>query len=235
MTSLTKSSTFLIAAGFGLTALAGCASHAPTSTPPEYLEGTTLTRHEIGVQKRTEFLEVDIDPVASQLTLKDRARIEAFVYAYRARGHGPLIMSLPTSSANPQLAVAAVAEARAIAYENGLSYNEIAGNTHGGDTPEPMIIAFQAYDAIKPNCKSLANYDFSDASSNNDMPSLGCAVRSNMAAMIADPGDLLGGRPLGEGDALRREVILDKFREGVSTGSARSAEESGAVSDAVGN
>lgn len=225
----------LVAAGAGLTVLGACASHAPTATPPEYLQGTTLDRNEIGVEKRTEFLEIDIDASATQLSLRDASRIENFIRLYRERGHGMLIMSLPQSSANPQLAVQAVAEARAAAYANGVNYEEIAGTTHGQGGAEPLVMAFQVYDAVKPDCLSMASYDYADASSNNDLPSLGCSVRNNVAAMIADPADLLGQREIGSGDAVRREVILTKFREGESTGSARSDAESGAVSEAVGN
>ena len=237
MTSILKPAASLIAAGIGLSALAGCASVAPTSVPKSYLEGTALDRNAIGVEKKTEFLEVAIHPEASELSLADKARISDFVAAYRDHGHGPLIMSLPASSANPQLAVAAVAEARAIAYEKGVSYQEIAGTSHGAgsDVAEPMIMAFQSYDAIAPECQSLATIDFSNFTSNNELPTLGCAVRANQAAMIADPADLLGTRTLDQGDPIRRGIILEKFRQGESTASTRTSDESGTVSQAVQN
>ena len=235
MTSILKPAASILAAGFGLSALAGCASVAPTAVPKSYLEGTILDRNEIRVEKRTEFLEVAIHPEASELSGADKAKIADFVTAYRDHGHGPLIMSLPASSTNPQMAVAAVAEARAIAYENGVQYDEIAGGNHGARSgrAEPMILAFQTCDAIAPDCPSMATVDFSNVSSNNELPTLGCAVRANQAAMIADPADLLGTRPLDQGDAVRRGVIMQKFRQGESTGSSRSQEESGTISDAV--
>jgi pilus assembly protein CpaD len=146
-------------------------------------------------------------------------------------------MSLPESSANPQLAVAAVAEARAIAYENGVQYEEIEGTHHGEGSlvSEPMILAFQSFEAIAPDCPSLATIDFADISSNNERSTLGCAVRSNLAAMIADPADLLGTRPLDKADPLRQSVILEKFRQGESTASTRTNQESGTVSQAISN
>ena len=48
-----------------------------------------------------------------------------------------------------------------------------------------------------------------------------------------DPADLFGNRPLDAGYSARREVILEKFRLGEPTAATRSAQESGAVSDAV--
>jgi pilus assembly protein CpaD len=233
MTLSTKNVLTLVATSLSAATLVACASSAPTAVPASYLQGTVLDRNAIGVEKRTEFLEVEIDGEASQLSLKDRARIQNFVDAYQSVGHGPLILSMPATSGNQQLAVAAVAEARAIAFETGISYEEIAGNSHGTEADEPMIMAYQTYDAVAPDCKSLASYDMANASSNNEMPSLGCAVRTNLAAMIADPADLLGQRALTAGDAPRRDVILAKFRDGQSTGSQRSSDESGTVSDAV--
>ncbi|MEQ9316824.1 MAG: CpaD family pilus assembly lipoprotein, partial [Henriciella sp.] len=97
----------------------------------------------------------------------------------------------------------------------------------------PMVLGFRAYKAIAPDCQQKAAFDFSDASSNNDMPSLGCSVRVNMAAMIADPADLLGNRPLEPGDLARRQVQLQLYREGQATGATRGEEESGTVSTAV--
>ena len=236
MTRILKPATYVFAAG-AAAVLSACASSAPSNVPAAYLEGTALDRNAIDVQKKTEFLEVAIHPQASELSLVDKGNIRNFVASYRDHGHGPLIMSLPESTANPQLAVAAVAEARAIAYEAGVDYEEISGTSHGEGSmvSEPMILAFQSYEAIAPDCPSLATIDFADMSTNNELPTLGCAVRSNLAAMIADPADLLGTRPLDQGDPLRRSVILQKFREGEATASTRTDQESGTVSQAVSN
>lgn len=235
MTTASKPNFALLALGAGLISLGACASSAPSSVPSTYLSGTALDRNEVTATKRTEFLEVAIDPHASELSSSDRARIRSFLALYNQRGHGPLVMSLPQATANQQLAVTAIAEARAIAWESGVQYDEIAGAAHGAgaSVSQPMILAFQIYDAVAPECASKAALDFSDASSNNTLPTLGCSVRTNLAAMIADPADLLGTRALDPSDLGRREVILEKFRKGEATGATRSDQESGAVSQAV--
>ncbi|MEX1249567.1 MAG: CpaD family pilus assembly protein [Hyphomonas sp.] len=225
----------LLLLGAGLMSLGACATSAPTAISADHLEGSALSRNEIGVSKRTEFLEVSIDPAASELNEADRARIRNFVGSYAQKGHGPLVLSLPAASANPQFAVTAVAEARTIAWEKGIRYDEIEGSAHGAGAAnsQPMILAYQAYEAVAPECLSKAALDFSDVASNNNLPTLGCSVRTNLAAMIADPADLLGNRPMEAGDAGRREVIMDKFRKGETTASVRTAQESGAVSRIV--
>jgi pilus assembly protein CpaD len=230
-----RSNRSILALGAGLFTLGACASSLPSPVTSEMLRGTVLSRNEVGVTKRTEFLEVAIHPELSELPDVERARIRAFVSTYAQRGHGPLVMSMPAASANPQLAVTAVAEARAIAWERGIEYDEISGTSHGAGEvySQPMILAFQVYEAVAPQCQQKSELDFADASSNNTLPTLGCSVRTNLAAMIADPADLLGTRALELADMDRRTVILEKFRAGESTAAERSDQESGTVSDAV--
>lgn len=235
MTRHIRSLQALIALGAGAAAITACASSAPTAVPSAYLETSPLDLNPIQVEKRTEFLEVSIDAYASELSNTDRARIRDFMRGYTRRGHGPLVLSMPQVSSNPQLAVAAVAEARAIAWDMGVEYQEMSGTAHGSgaSVSEPMILAFQSYEAIAPYCPPKSTVDFSNIDSNNQLPTLGCSVRTNLAAMIIDPGDLLGNRPLDRSDLARREVILEKFRAGESTASERSNQESGAVSSAI--
>lgn len=209
---------------------AACASSMPSTVPQEYLNTTVLERNAIEVIKKTEFLELDVDAVASEMTNKQRNQVRAFVNAYKSDGEGPLVLSLPQSSQNPQLAVSMLAEAREIAYEVGIAYDEVEGGAHhSGQADAPLIIAFQRYDAIAPDCKSAAAYDYSDISSNNELPSLGCSVRTNLAAMVAHPSDLLGQREIDPADAYRRADVLKKFRQGQPTGASRSDAETGSV------
>lgn len=235
MTRQIRSLPALIILGAGAVAVSACSSVAPTAVPAAYLETSPLDLNPIQVEKRTEFLEVLIDAHASELSGRDRARIRTFVGGYTKKGHGPLVLSMPQASSNPQLAVAAVAEARAIAWEMGVEYEEMSGAAHGTGSPvsEPMILAYQAFEAIPPHCPPKSTVDFSNIDSNNQLPTLGCSVRTNLAAMIVDPADLLGTRPLDRADLARREVILEKFRAGESTASERATGESGAVSSAI--
>ena len=236
MSKPTLKSLALLGTALGLMGTVGCASNSAPAVPVEYLEGTPLDRNPITVSKKTEYLEVALNPAENQLRVTDKDRIRAFVAGYVDKGHGPLIMSMPKGSPNPQLAIQAVADAREIAWEYGVEYKEIAGSAYDArskGTGAPLVLAYSAYRANAPECESLANLDFSDATSNNEMPSLGCAVRANMAAMIADPADLFGDRELEPGDNDRRATVLGLYREGQPTGAQRSQDENGTVSTAV--
>ncbi|WOR14548.1 CpaD family pilus assembly protein [Hyphomonas sp. FCG-A18] len=228
--------THTMVAVLGLTGLiAGCQSAKDPIIPTSYYEGTVLDRHDIGVTAQTEYLRVNLNPIDSQLRQTEIRKIKGFLARYNKSGHGPLIMSMPKNFANPQLAVQAAAEARDLAWKAGVEYSQIAGSAYdaGGVADAPLILAFKSYEAVAPDCPQLSNIDFADARSNNDLPTLGCAVRTNMAAMIADPADLFGERDLEAGDILRRSTQLEAWREGSQTGAQRSDEESGAVSSAI--
>ena len=236
MTKTRSLSTLALLLGVAPLVLGACQSDVlSASVPAEYYETTALERNQVTPRAKTEYLEIALNPADSQLRLGELAKIKNFVAAYDDRGYGPLIMSLPKGVANPQLAVAAAAEARQLAWEAGIEYEQIAGSAYdaAGRGDAPLILAFRAYDAIPPECPSMATMDFADVGSNNDMPTLGCAVRTNFAAIIADPGDLLGQRVIEGGDIPRREVQLQAFREGQVTGAARGGDEDGGISTAV--
>ncbi len=67
---------------------------------------------------------------------------------------------------------------------------------------------------------------------NTTYPTLGCSTQQNIAAMAANPRDLLEAQPV---DALasaeRRDTIVGKYEKGEATSAARNQGDSGKVSD----
>lgn len=212
-------------------ALGACGT-VPEVVPREYVDATLLDRNPIDVVETAETIEIVLDPSASELSLADARRLRGFVRAYNDHGHGPLVMLLPEGTTNQQFAVGAVAQARAIAFENGVNYEEIEGGAKFGAYPS-IILSFKAYDSVAPECKGFGEIDFAEIRSNNDLPNLGCSIRTNLAAMIADPADLLGTRELDPADSGRGQRVFDAYRAGEATGSEGNEGESGTVSDAI--
>lgn len=232
-----KQRQFLI--GTALAALAlvsACQSdRAPGNVPAEYFTGTTLDRNAIGVTQHTEYLEVQLDPRDTQLRIPELIKVQNFLDAYADVGHGPLVISMPRDGATEQLAVGAVAEIRQLAWEAGVSYENMMGAAYdaNGRSVAPIVMAYKTFRAKAPDCPSLNELDVTNAASNSDLPSLGCAVRTNMAAMIAEPADLLGNRDLDEVDLNRRNAQLNLWRQGQTTAAIRTDAESAVVSNAV--
>jgi len=198
--------------------LAGCAGD-PANEARGPIAGTPLDRHQIDVQAGLEVLEIQLDAGGTRLPRADLNRIERFVAAYRDRGHGKMRMAMPENAARPQLAVEAVKAARELAWEHGVAWEDIAGSAYDAKGYQaPLIMSFDVYEAVAPDCKSLAEIDMSDVSRNGELENFGCSVRTNIAAMLADPGDLLGERELGPRNRGRVSVIMEAYRQGEATG-----------------
>jgi pilus assembly protein CpaD len=58
-------------------------------------------------------------------------------------------------------------------------------------------------------------------------------VTANIAAQVANPEDLLGPRPETPIDSGRRATVLDKYRKGEVTASAKDEQSNGIISKAV--
>lgn len=100
------------------------------------------------------------------------------------------------------------------------------------DTPNaPIVVGFKRYVAITPRCGDWPAV--TNTASNMPMSNLGCAVSANMAAQVANPGDLVGPRPMDPADTGRRMTVLGKYRAGETTSTAKDEQASGAVSTAV--
>lgn len=206
----------VLAATLGL--VAGCANdlERPMDVPPIALQKTPLDFNQIGVQASTEVLEIALEPGAHSLNQADIDAIERFVAAYRDRGHGHLVMAMPENGANENLSRSALSKARTLAWTKGVAYERIDDKAYdAGGANAPFLLAFDVYEAVAPECLSLAAYDLSDISSNNEPEYFGCSVRANIAAMLSDPGDLLGNREMTDRrDPRRVSLIMEAYRNG---------------------
>ena len=213
---------YLALAVLGL-ALTACAT-GPTERP----EATAMPE--------TVRVAMDVDPRDNGLSWSQIALIDNVAGEYKARGHGPLVISYPQNAGNAEAALSAIAEARTRLYAAGLDWTEIAGGAYeaGGQIQAPVLFSFTRYQAMAPDCPERWD-DLTNARPGTAWPRFGCATAANLASMISDPRDLVTPRTFGSPDTMRRQMVLDNYREGEPTGSRRTNDDSGAVSDAVEN
>jgi pilus assembly protein CpaD len=127
----------------------------------------------------------------------------------------------------------ATAAIEAALEEQGVSPERIKLGGYSDARPgSPIVVGFKGYKAEGPECgRDWKSYT---ASRDNDVNSnFGCATTANIAAMIANPADLLTPQQTDPADAERRETVLGKYRAGTATSSAKDPQANGAVSDAV--
>jgi pilus assembly protein CpaD len=211
----------ILAAGLSL---AACASSAPRDLPRASAAPETVR------------VEMPVDARDNGLTWAQLDLIAAVASEYKARGHGPLVISYPQNAANASAAVDAIAEARTQFYAHGLDWRQIAGGAYEarGRDSAPVVFSFTRYQAIAPECEGGWE-DLTNVRGDDNWARFGCATAANLAAMVAEPRDLSAPRGFDAPDAARRQTVLENYRAGRPTESARSDADSGAVSDAVEN
>jgi pilus assembly protein CpaD len=113
---------------------------------------------------------------------------------------------------------AAHAQVAAIAGRYGMLVSPGAPVTAGTVQPSSVRVVVARRRAVVPGCPnwSQSSPDWDNKSSSN----YACAVNSNLAAMIANPEDLLHGRePSGVTDAMTAARAVDLYRSTPPTGS----------------
>ncbi|MEQ8746582.1 CpaD family pilus assembly protein [Pyruvatibacter sp.] len=210
----------------GLTACANLGQNGP-------LQATNISeRHPITVDTQAATLMIDVAPDSVSLSDDDIARIDGFAARYKARGDGPMVMSIPTGAPNRGAASRAAAEVETRLDALALGARDVRLSHYrasGAASNAPLILSFTQHVATPSPCGNWSQ-DYAFNPRNTASPNFGCAARNNLAVMVADPGDLVAPRGMDPADAQRRDDILERYRAGETTQSERSEEESGAVS-----
>jgi pilus assembly protein CpaD len=191
--------------------------------------------HDIQVVEDTVVLELAMNASEPGLPSAQTNQVSNFLADYISRGrrHGPLIVSVPQNSPWAAQLEQGAADAYSLAYKSGVRDIKRSDYDSNGSSEAPMVLAYTAFRAIAPDCPSLASINLSASATNDPHPSFGCATQANLAAMIADPADLLGARRSDPKDVMRRATVLNKYRAGESSATERSEAETGAISTAV--
>ncbi len=189
----------LLSLGLGL---AGCGG-MPTNT--------SLYSTKQPVVERTNFT-LDVDTNRSGLSVSEQQRLNGWFETMDLRYGDRVTIEDPAS--NPAVANAV----NDLAARYGLIVSEVAPTTEGALTPGQARVVITRSTASVPGCpdwsaKSDMNY------SNGTSPGYGCAVNSNLAAMVANPEDLLQGQTgTGENVVATGNRAIETYREAAPTG-----------------
>ena len=156
--------------------------------------------------------------------------------ADRWRDQGEAMIHIQSPKRGGEEAYRSVAAIQDALYAVGVTADkvDVVDYDPGARPGAPVIVGFLRYDATGPECGRKWT-DFSHSKTNDVNDNFGCATTANVAAMIADPGDLLAPRQSTPGDAARRTTVLSKYRAGDTTASVKDAQASGVISSALGS
>lgn len=211
---------------FGLT---GCLNYLHSGD--HYVPEALGERYPIKVTRSMARLDVEIS--GRRLSDHDRTRIASFAREYRDRAGGPMIVARPAGASNHVAAAAGVASIKRELQYAGIPPRAISYRVYpaGGAGPAaPVILTYERFEAVTPECGNWQT-NLANTYANRPYPDFGCATQQNLAAMVADPRDLVEPRAMTPADGTRRDLVIETWRKGENTQSDRSKDDSGKVSD----
>lgn len=219
----------LLTASLLVLALAGCKT---LDEPGVQGLGATIVepteRHPIMVSQQPSTMNVRVARGSQGLTPAQKGQIATFLERYRVAdaGNSKLVISVPSGSSNEAAAARAVSEVRHLITAYGFSEANVAVEPYrdARDASAPIRLSYLRYVAEAPECGRWPS-NLADELRNLSYPNFGCAQQRNLAAQVANPADLLGPRTVEPADAERRAVVLDRYRQGRTTGAEKSLDE----------
>lgn len=183
---------------------------------------TVAETHPISVDSQVVTLTIDVDGAVSDISDIDRARLRAFANSYLLNGHGPLTITAPSGTSADLDGREATSGVRQALNDAGVSWASLSGATYrvsdNGDGDQ-LIVSYTHYVATASRCgdwSGIRSRDYKNLRS----PNYGCATQNNLAAMIADPRDLVAPAASTPRDGVVAVRAIDLYRNGEDTASA---------------
>jgi pilus assembly protein CpaD len=200
-----------IARLLGLCAMLAAASCASPASEVNAPKPDGAANHPITVEPSYKSLKVNFAP--GGLSAGDAAQLDAFVADYIAHGSGSIAVSAPATS----VARDALTYLADHINQMGISRDHILVATHDApDSDQRVEVNYISYQAHTDKCGDWSD-DLAFTMENDTPKNFGCSVQQNIAAMVANPRDLISPRDLGEDDAARRATVLGKYELGQIT------------------
>jgi pilus assembly protein CpaD len=191
------------------------ASYSPTDNYP------------IAVLPGSETLHVSYAGPSQGLSPADSVAFDAFIAQYMAHGSGAISVSVP-QGAGEQSEITYFGERLSAM---GVDRARILVGTHAVANGDGRVeVNFVEYKAETKPCGDWS-VDVAEDAENTPMPNFGCSVQHNIAAMVADPRDLVAPLPMSAADAQRRATVMSNYEKGTPTAAQQTSQQSGAVSD----
>lgn len=199
---------------------------------PEHNPGGTYAdgavNHPITVEPSYKSLKLSYS--AAGLSNTDTSLLRAFVQDYTEHGNGSIAVSAPANEDSRGATLWFAEQINAM----GVSRDHILVATHDappGDTKvEVDYVAYQARTAACGDWSENLAVTFENTTPRN----FGCSVQQNIAAMVADPRDLMDPRPMEGSDASRRVTVIGHYELGEITQATKKTSDSGAEQSAPG-
>jgi pilus assembly protein CpaD len=175
--------TLLSLAALATMPLAGCTTQE-LADERQYVAYSGSEQYPITVSKGP--FSIDVATNSGTLQPSQINRVAAFARQATASGLTPVTVSRPSAGSNASRVAYEVANLLA---QQGVPARLIKINSYRGSASAPVKVSFSKTFAKTRPCGDWS-IDVTNSRSNEMSPNHGCAVQSNLAAMLSDPNDI---------------------------------------------
>lgn len=206
--------------------LSGCY----TATDVGYLPNDTVgypndyrKRHQIALRDGSRTVEIFIGQSRGSLTPTQRAEVLAFAKVWNNEATGGVVIDVPARTSNQHAASQAVREINSILAASGIPMTSVAVRPYTPENPAQFPTVRLKYSTIVAEAgpcglwpQDLGPTMSAAYNDNINYWNLGCSNQRNLAAMVANPADLVQPRAETPAWTSRRTTVLEKYRQGQS-------------------
>lgn len=196
-------------------------------------------RHPIVVQEADRRMEVFVGTGRGGLTAPQRTDVTAFAQTWMQEGTGQIAIDLPVSTPNAHAATQSLQDIQAIFSSVGVPPRGVTIRRYTPPNPTQFATIKLNYPKITADAgpcgvwpedvgPSFRNPIYQE---NRPYSNLGCASQRALAAMVANPADLVQPRPESPVSTTRRNTVLTKYGRGESTATQYPEADKGKISD----
>jgi pilus assembly protein CpaD len=225
----------MVAAGCLMFALSGCKLiDKPIivgSVPDDYRR-----THPIAIDESLETMDIPVGLNTGRLSKAMKGNVNGFAQRFVDSGSAVIAVVSPSGSPNATVAAYVSYEIQDVLVASGVSPKAIDHRLYkaeSGENSAPVRIAFARIAAKTAPCGPWPD-QIANNPENRNYHNFGCATQTNLAAMTANPLDLMYPRGMTPPDAARRAVVLEKYRNGEAYQTDYSRESSQNIAEGVG-
>jgi pilus assembly protein CpaD len=194
--------------------LAGCANLHRDSITVGAIPDDYRTTHPIVIAEKNEKIDLPVGAGDRGMTNSQRETLLGFLDGYDKSAAPALTIAIPSGSANEIAAAAAGRDFARVAMASGIKRNRIVMTSYQSvsvDASAPVRVSYIAVVAQTNKCGRWPE-DLTDTTENKHYADFGCSYQNNLAAQMANPGDLIGPRKPADIDAENRGKVIDVYR-----------------------
>ena len=195
--------------------LSGCAGLPGRSVTVGAVPDDYRTNHPIIVAEEERTVDLPVATGDRKLTISMRETVRGAANDYRSSASGIIRIMIPVGSANAGAASLLSSQVDDVLRKQGVPGDRILSSPYHVASPDdaaPIRIAFMAISASTNECGRWPEDMLANTHDNKHYANFGCASQSNLAAQIANPGDLIAPRGMTPIDADRRSNVINTYR-----------------------